>query len=64
MDTYSAKQLKILRNISPAQKLETARQLFQTAWELKRAGIKMFHPDWKADQIEKATRDFFLYARS
>jgi hypothetical protein len=55
---------KIIRAMTPAQKLKTAEQLYWSARELKAAGLRMQHPDWTEEEIERAVREAFLYARS
>ena len=55
---------RVLKRMTPARRLRAAAELFQTAWELKAAGVKMRHPAWDIKRIKKAVRDFFLYARS
>jgi hypothetical protein len=50
--------------LSPMRKVQLITQLYQTAWLLKKAGLKKSHPDWTEARLEKAVRDIFLYARS
>ncbi|MCP5465019.1 MAG: hypothetical protein H7A33_08355 [Deltaproteobacteria bacterium] len=60
----NAIRTKIYKNMSPAAKLKQASQLYQTAWKLKRAGLKSQHPDWSDEQIETKVKEIFFYARS
>jgi hypothetical protein len=55
---------KILQAMTPAQKLDAMQRIYNTARELKAAGLRMHHPDWTGDQIEAALREAFLYART
>jgi hypothetical protein len=55
---------QILRAMTPAQKLRAAQRLWESARQLKAAGLRMQHPDWTEEQIERAVREAFLYARS
>ena len=55
---------KILRNMTPAQKLDAMQRIYNTARDLKAAGLRMQHPDWTEDQIQAALREAFLYART
>jgi capsid portal protein len=52
------------KNFSPEKKLELAMNLYYTARELKRAGLKLQHPDWTDEEIDKKLFEIFLYARS
>lgn len=55
--------LKIIRAMTPAQKLQAAQRLYESAKQLKAAALRSQHPDWTEDQIHQAVRDAFLYAR-
>jgi len=55
--------LRILRAMTPAQKVNAAARLYWGARELKAAWFRSQHPDWTDEQIQKAVRDAFLYAR-
>lgn len=54
---------RILRAMTPAQKLDAAARLYWGARDLKAAWLRSQHPDWTDAQVEKAVRDAFLYAR-
>jgi hypothetical protein len=56
--------LRILRAMTPAQKLRAAERLYWSARQLKAAALRAEHPDWSEEEIERAVRDAFLYARS
>ena len=53
-------QEALLRNMSPGRRLEIARQLYETAWNLKKAGLHAQHPDWPEQQIAAKLRRVFL----
>lgn len=55
--------LKIIRAMTPVQKLQAAQRLYESAKQLKAAALRAQHPDWSEDQIHIAVRDAFLYAR-
>lgn len=55
---------RILRAMSPAQKLKAAEQLYWSARQLKAAALRAQHPGWSEEEIERAVREAFLYARS
>lgn len=56
--------IKILQAMSPAQKLRAAERLYHSAWQLKAAELRAKHPDWSEEDIRRAVRMIFLYARS
>ena len=55
---------RILRAMSPAQKLRAAERLYWSARQLKAAALRAQHPDWSEEEIQRAVREAFLYARS
>jgi len=55
---------RILRLMSPAQKLKAAERLYYSARQLKAAALRTQHPDWSEEAIRCAVREVFLYARS
>ena len=58
------KQTELLKKMTPAQKLNLAQQLYNSARQLKEAGVRMQHPDWDETQVQKAVREAFLYGRT
>ena len=57
-------QKELLKKMTPAQKLNLAQQLYNSARQLKEAGVRMQHPDWDETQVQKAVREAFLYGRT
>ena len=57
------KMREIIQAMAPEQKLNTAMRLYWSARELKAAGLRMLHPDWPEEQIQKEVRYAFLTAR-
>ena len=55
--------IRILRAMTPEQKLNAAARLYWGARDLKGAWLRSQHPDWTEEQVQKAVRDAFLYAR-
>ena len=55
---------RIVRAMSPAQKLRAAEQLYVSARQLKAAALRAQHPDWSDETIRRGVREAFLYARS
>lgn len=54
-------EIKIFRNMSPAQKLSLVERYYRDAKNLKRAAIKSLHPDWTDDKVEQTVKKIFLY---
>ncbi len=57
-------QVEAFKRMTPAEKLHLAARFARDARRLKAAGLRMLHPDWTDDQIARAVREAFLYARS
>lgn len=55
---------RIIRAMTPEQKLRAAQRLYDSAKQLKAAALLAQHPDWTEEQVKAAVRDAFLYARS
>ncbi len=58
----SPEELRILRAMSPAQKLKAAEALYHAARALKAAALRAQHPERSEEKIRRAVRDIFLYA--
>ena len=56
--------LRILRAMSPAQKLKAAERLYHSARQLKAAAFRAVHPEWNDEKIRRAVREAFLHSRS
>jgi hypothetical protein len=59
-----AEQIKALRKMTPARRLELSLRLIEQMREMRGAMLRAEHPDWTPDQIAHALRDFILNARS
>lgn len=57
-------QERILKAMTPAQKLGIALDLYDSARKLKAAGLRSQHPDWPENRIQDKVREIFLYART
>ena len=57
-------QKKVYLAMTPEQKLQVALDLYQSARELKAAGLRKQHPEWSTEQINQKVREIFLYART
>ena len=55
-----ALQRELIRNMTPGERLSTAMALYETAWEIKKSGLRLLHPDWTEEAIQAKTRRVFL----
>ena len=53
-------QREIIRKMTPAQKFAIAGELYKTAWEIKKCGLRSLHPDWTETALEARTRRVFV----
>ena len=60
----SAEARRIIRAMSPAQKLKAAECLYRSARQLKMAALRASHPDWSEEAILRAVREVFLHSRT
>ncbi len=56
-------QVKALKAMSPARKLELAAAFWHSARELKAAWLRKRHPDWSEKDVWDEVKRQFLYAR-
>lgn len=57
-------QVKVLRAMTPEQRLRAAEELYDFAREFKSAVLRKDHPEWTPEQIRRAVNEWFLYART
>ena len=57
-------QKKILKAMSPSQKLKAAVDLYYSARELKAAGLRRKYPKWTEEKIRDKVREIFRNAGS
>jgi ABC-type multidrug transport system ATPase subunit len=55
-------QKRIYQNMTVEQKLRIAADLYNSARELKAAGLRAQHPNWSEKKIQEKVREIFLYA--
>ena len=55
-------QVEAYRRMTPAEKMRQASRLYWQARKIKKAGLRLQHPEWTEEQIEEATRRIFLHA--
>jgi hypothetical protein len=52
-------QREIICKMTPAQKFAIARELYDTAWEIKRSALRAQHPDWTEEQVHARVKRIF-----
>ena len=57
-------QIKALRKMTPAQRLELGLQFTEQMRELRAAMLRVEHPDWTPERIRQAVREFVRNATS
>lgn len=60
----SDEALRILRLMTPTQKLKAAELLYHSARRLKAAALRAQHPEWSESDVNRAVREAFLYGRT
>jgi hypothetical protein len=53
-------QKELIRKMTPEKRLSTAMALYQTAWEIKKSGLRSLHPDWTEEAILARVRRVFV----
>ena len=57
-------QIKILKSLSPNEKLKLAEKLYTSAKMLKVSALRQQHPHLSEEKIAAKVMEIFLYARS
>lgn len=55
-------QQRILKAMTPSQKLQAAVDLYYAARELKAAGLRLQHPEWSEEKVQEAVLEIFRRA--
>jgi len=55
-------QLEAFRRMTPAEKLQRVAELYETGIRLRAAGLRVAHPDWPQERLEREARRALLYA--
>jgi hypothetical protein len=63
-DGVHPEQIKALRKMTLARRLELSLRFIEQMRELRGAVLRAEHPDWTREQLRRALRDFILNARS
>jgi len=53
-------QSDLIRKMTPGKRLSTAMALYQTAWEIKKSGLRAQHPDWTDEAVAARARRVFV----
>jgi DNA-binding transcriptional regulator WhiA len=57
-------QIKALRRMTPAQRLRVGLEFMEELRQLKAAALRVQHPDWSAERIAEALREFIRHGAS
>jgi len=52
-------QREIVRKMMPAQKFAIARELYDTAWEIKKSALRAQYPEWTDEQVLARVKRIF-----
>ena len=55
------RQVAAYRRMSVAEKLDDMARLYWVARELVATGVRMRHPEWSEEQVEREVRERMLY---
>ncbi len=64
LELPSRRQVECWKKMDPIEKLHVFEQLMQSVRAIKKAGVRMNHPDWTETQVDAETARLFLHARS
>lgn len=55
-------QLEGFKRMTPAQKLRMVADLYESGIGLRVAGLRLAHPDWPEERLDREARRSLLYA--
>ena len=55
-------QIEGFRRMTPAAKLQMVADLYHAGIRLRMAGLRLAHPDWPDERLEREARRSLLYA--
>lgn len=55
-------QLEGFKRMTPAQKLRMVAELYESGIRLRVAGLRLAHPDWPEERLDREARRSLLYA--
>ena len=62
IETIHPRQLEGFRRMTPAQKLRMVADLYEAGIQLKVAGLRLTHPDWPLERLERQARESLRHA--
>jgi len=63
-ETNETNETNEIASLTPERKIRVALDLYESARQLKAAGLRALHPDWTEEKIQQTVREIFLYART
>jgi hypothetical protein len=57
-------QIEGLRRMTPAEKLRMVGDLYHLGIRLRVAGLRLQHPDWPHERLEREARQSLMYVRT
>jgi len=61
-EAFHPLQVEGFRRMAPADKIRAVCELYEAGIRLRVAGLRMRHPDWPAERLEREARRSLLYA--
>lgn len=61
-DNIHPKQLEGFRGMTPAQKLRMVADLYEAGIQLRVAGLRLAHPDWPPERLDRHARESLRHA--
>jgi Rv0078B-related antitoxin len=55
-------QLEGFKRMTPAQKLRMVADMYESGISLRVAGLRLAHPDWPEERLDREARRSLLYA--
>ena len=62
LDPIHPVQIECFRRMTPAEKLRMVCALYEAGIRLRVAGLRMAHPDWSDERLEREARRSLLHA--
>lgn len=62
LDPIDPLQIERLRCMTPAQKLERVGELYEAEVRRRMAGLRLAHPDWSDERLEREARRSLLFS--
>jgi hypothetical protein len=53
-------QADLILRMTPGRRLQIAHELYETAWQIKEAGLRRQHPDWSSEAVLAKCRRVFV----